>query len=175
MSDTSNEKSRKSPNQTAVGCVGCLGIIAVLALIAIAATVFSGGKDDDEKDATESTSSEPTKFTVEHEDDIPGGTTWVRFDIADNFTQGLIASGAQNDTCKALEEGFSAYPDSARVANEGSFPTTDDHGNEEDSVILRPVYEQATYEKINMENCQTIDVWDVRDGGMINEQLLENR
>lgn len=183
--DTSS-KSMKLPMRLQVLIGLALGGVVVLFFVLLS---LGGGSDDASAGASEEATSEeaegaeeaeeaeeaPAKFAVEHEDDIPGGTTWVRFDISDHFTQGMIASGAQTDTCKALEEGFSAYPDSARVAIEGSFPTMDDHGNEKDSAILRPFYERETYEKINMDNCQTIDIWDLRDGGMINRQLLENR
>ena len=119
---------------------------------------------------------EESRFSVDHDEgDFEGGATFVRFDIADNFSQGLIASTAQRDTCEALEVGMEEYPDAGRIAVEGSFPTMDEYGNEDDSVILRAHYESDTLDRIDWDNCQIIDVWDLRDGGQIHPDLLENR
>lgn len=123
---------------------------------------------------------EPTndRFTVEHDPEdydgeLPGGTTTVRFEIRDNFTRGMIASGAERDTLDALEHALSEHPDTSRIVIEGVFPTMDDYGNETpDSVILRPFYDRETFERINFDNSALIDIWDLRDGGMIHRDLL---
>lgn len=123
---------------------------------------------------------EPTndQFTVSHDPEdydgeLPGGTTTVRFEIRDNFTRGMIASGAERDTLDALEHALSEHPDTSRIVIEGEFPTMDAYGNETpDSVILRPFYDRETFERINFNNSALIDIWDLRDGGMIHRDLL---
>lgn len=131
-----------------------------------------------EEDRAERQAEREARFDIEHDSDdlggmIPGGTTFVRFDIADNFTQGMIASRAERDTCEALELGLNEHPDTGRIAVEGSFPTTDAYGNEDESVILRAHYDRGTLGQINFDNCQIIDVWGIRDGGQLHPDLQE--
>lgn len=132
----------------------------------------------EEERAQEREAEAAAQFEVEHDGDdlgglVPGGTTFVRFEISDNFTRGMIGSGAQRDTCIALERGLEEHPDTGRVAVEGSFPTTDEFGNDGDSTILRAHYDRSTLEQINFDNCRVIDIWTVRDGGMIHPDLLD--
>lgn len=137
-------------------------------------------EEEEAEESAEETPEAIEQFEVDHDADdlgglVPGGTTFVRFDIDDNFTQGLIASAAQRATCDAIEEGLEAEPETGRVAIEGSFPTMDEFGNEENSVILRAHYDAATIDRIDFSNCYIIDVWDLRDGGQIHPDLLANR
>lgn len=121
---------------------------------------------------------EETSMDVSHDpDDFAeyGGTTYVRFEISDHFTQGMIASGAERKTFEALEAAIEEYPETGRVQVIGSFPTVDEYGNEEMSEILQPVYLRETIDQINFENWPTIDIWSLRDGGMVNQQLMDNR
>lgn len=137
---------------------------------------------------TESTTPEPTgepepttepvedRFAIEHDADdlgglIPGGTTTVSFDIADNFSQGMIASGAERDTFEAIELALAEHPDTGRVLVLGSFPTVDEYGNQEHTVIMRPHYDRATIDQINFDNQHAVDIWAIRDGGMIHRNL----
>lgn len=132
--------------------------------------------------ATNSPSPEPVvgEFTVSHDPHdldglVPGGVTTVTFEIADNFSSGLIASGAQRATIDAIDHALAEHPDTGRVVVEGSFPTVDDHGNEDpDSVILRPFYDRATIDQIDFDNQHVVDIWAIRDGGMVHPDLLDN-
>lgn len=121
-----------------------------------------------------------SEFTVDHDPHdldglVPGGVTTVTFEIADNFSSGLIASGAQRATFDAIETALTEQPDTGRVVIEGTFPTVDDHGNENpDSVILRPFYDRATIDQIDFDNQHAVDIWAIRDGGMVHPDLLDN-
>lgn len=128
---------------------------------------------DDEPEPADEAQFEITYDSDDYAED--GGTTFVRFEIADNFTQGLIASGAERTTFEALEAAIEEHPETGRVQVIGSFPTMDEYGNEETSDILQPVYLRETIDQINFDNWATIDIWSLRDGGMVNQQLLDNR
>lgn len=131
-----------------------------------------------EEEAEEEAEPEPDRFTITHDDYdldglIPGGVTTVEFDIADNFTSGMISSGAQRATFEAIELALEEHPDTGRVAIEGSFPTVDAYGEQSDSIILRPFYDRETIDRINFDNQYAIDIWAISDGGMVHPDLLD--
>lgn len=101
-----------------------------------------------------------------------GNILFVTFNISDNFSSGLIASGAQRATFDALEELASSDIEYSRVFLQGYFPMSDQYGNTEDSMVLNAGYDAATVEQINFDNRAVQDtIWDIRDAGMVHQEL----
>lgn len=143
-----------------------------------AADADADAEPEDEATEEEGDATDSSDFEISHLDlgeEMPGGETTVEFDLSDNLTQGMWATVAESDTCEAIEAGFDAYPDSGRVVVVGSYPMTDKYGNEDDADVIRAAYDADTYEKINMDNCAYVGVWDLRDGGQIHPDLLAKR
>lgn len=162
---------------------------ALLLVTAIGANI--GGDDDTPAAEPAVTESAPSPapdtetpapidvmFTVSHDGHdldgaIPGGVTTVTFDVPDNFSAGLIASGAERATLDAIQHALAEHPGTGRVVVEGTFPTTDDHGNTTDTAILRPFYDRETIDRIDFDNHPAVDVWGIRDGGQVHPDLLD--
>ena len=103
-----------------------------------------------------------------------GEVVFVTFDISDNFTQGLVISGAQRATFDVLEALDASDIEFSRVFIQGNLPMQDQYGNVEDSMVLNAGYDAATVEQINYENILVQDtIWDLRDAGMVHPELQE--
>lgn len=48
---------------------------------------------------------------------------------------------------------------------------TDAYGNTSDSIILNAGYDRATLEKINFDGVDRGRIWDLRDAGMVHNEL----
>lgn len=101
------------------------------------------------------------------------GTVTAEFNIRDSLTKGLIRSNAKDDTIKAIQEAVNEYPDYSQIVVIGWFPTVDNYGNEKDSTILIANYSRETIEKINFDNSANIDIFKIRDSGVIHPDLLD--
>ncbi|MGP5484364.1 hypothetical protein ACTXMZ_15415 [Brachybacterium alimentarium] len=198
-------KPKRRKLKITLGIVGALVLVSALANLgkdrdpeptasASSSEVAAGAREDeasaeleaadadaepeDEATEEESDATDSSDFEISHLDlgeEMPGGETTVEFDLSDNLTQGMWATVAESDTCEAIEAGFDAYPDGGRVVVVGSYPMTDKYGNEDDADVIRAAYDADTYEKINMDNCAYVGVWDLRDGGQIHPDLLAKR
>lgn len=103
-----------------------------------------------------------------------GEVLFVTFDISDNFTQGLVISGAQRATFDVLEALDASDVEYSRVFIQGNLPMQDQYGNVEDSMVLNAGYDAATVEQINYDNITIQDtIWDLRDAGMVHPELEE--
>lgn len=103
-----------------------------------------------------------------------GEVVFVTFDISDNFTRGLIISGAQRATFETLEALDASDIEYSRVFIQGNLPMQDQYGNVEDSMVLNAGYDAATVEQINYDNISIQDsIWDLRDAGMVHPELQE--
>lgn len=99
---------------------------------------------------------------------------FVQFDIADNFSKGMIASGAQRDTMDLLEAVENSGLEYDKVFIQGDFPMGDEYGNVDDSMILNAGYMYETVGKINFDNITIADtIWDIRDQGMVHQELVD--
>lgn len=182
-SEKSNQdKKRKVPLWLIIVGIFVAGFIATAALNSGNDAPEQASEPDQIEEtadvAAEPSEDEEPQLEITHDPDDfaeAGGTTFVEFEISDNFSQGLIATGAQRSTFEALEAAIEEHPETGRVQIVGSFPTVDEYGNEEMSDILQPVYLRETIDQINFDNWATIDIWELRDGGMVNQQLLDNR
>lgn len=127
-------------------------------------------KDESSK---EKESKSETKSTDDHKFDFDyyQGEVTVQFEIDDNFTTGLVATGAKQDTIAALQAAKTKYPDYKSIVVMGSGPTVDKYGNEDNSYLFSVRYTRDTVEKIDFDNSALIDIWDLRDAGMVNPDL----
>lgn len=109
---------------------------------------------------------------VNHE---PGsGALFIEFNIRDNFSKGLVASGAQRDTMELLEAVDDSGIEYDTVFIQGDFPMGDEYGNVEDTMILNAGYEADTVSKINFDNITITDkIWDLRDQGTVHQELQD--
>lgn len=101
------------------------------------------------------------------------GAVLATFDLADNLTDGMMATGAQMDTMEILKAVKEHIGDYERVFVQGSFPMTDQFGNTEDSVILDLLYVKTTVDKINFDGIDPDAIWEIRDGGEVHPELTE--
>lgn len=127
-------------------------------------------KEEDSKQKESGSEVKPTdedKFDLEYyEGEIP-----VNFDIDDNFTTGLVATGANQDTIAALQAARKKYPDYKSIVVMGGGPTVDKCGNEDNSYLFSVRYTRETAEIIDFDNSALIDIWDLKDVGMVNPDL----
>jgi hypothetical protein len=132
-------------------------------------------EDDNSKEEvpTEKTSGSETNPTKEDKFDFDyyQGEVTVQFEIDDNFTTGLVATGAKQDTIAALQAAKKKYPDYESIVVMGNGPTVDKFGNEGDSFLFSVRYTRETVEKIDFNNSALIDIWDLKDAGMVNPDL----
>ncbi|WP_209372594.1 PASTA domain-containing protein [Brevibacterium renqingii] len=127
-------------------------------------------KDESSKEKeseSESKSTDDDKFDF----DYYQGEVTVQFEIDDNFTTGLVATGAKQDTIAALQAAKAKYPDYKSIVVMGSGPTVDKYGNKDNSYLFSVRYTRDTVEKIDFDNSALIDIWDLRDAGMVNPDL----
>lgn len=102
-----------------------------------------------------------------------GTNTFVQYAVSDNLTMNLIRVGAQVDTVEAIQAAIATYPDYEQITVTGTFPTADEYGNtNEDSIVLNVIYSRTTVEKINFDNFNYENVWEIRDGGFVHHELL---
>lgn len=161
-----------------------LGGIVALALVIVA--IGGGNASDDEVEAPEETA-EVTSDDAEANEVEPAeeaasigpdfdlemfeGEVTAKFEIRDNFTRGLISSGAETDTGDAILAAVEEYPDYESVLVVGTFPTMDEQGNESVSQLLNARYSRETIEAINWDNIALLDLWDLADASTINPDL----
>src|SRR5690625_3385775 len=89
---------------------------------------------------------------------------WIQFDLRDSFTTGMIRAGAQRDTLDFLRAVAESDETPSMVHITGKFPTSDQYGNESDSIVLNLGYEASTLERINFENIVVDTIWEIADG-----------
>jgi hypothetical protein len=121
----------------------------------------------EEESESEAKSTDDDKFDF----DYYQGEVTVQFEIDDNFTTGLVATGAKQDTIAALQAAKAKYPGYKSIVVMGSGPTVDKYGNEDNSYLFSVRYTRDTVEKIDFDNSALIDIWDLRDAGMVNPDL----
>ena len=126
--------------------------------------------DTPEQQIESATGAENVK--VNHE---PGSDAlFIEFNIRDNFSKGLVASGAQRDTMELLEAVEDSGIEYDTVFIQGDFPMGDEYGNVEDTMILNAGYEADTVSKINFDNITITDkIWDLRDQGSVHQELQD--
>ena len=95
----------------------------------------------------------------------------VKFPISDNFTHGMIVSGAQGDTVDLLKWVKETYPNAASVLIEGTAPLKDEYGNTENRTALSLVYNADTLAKINPDGVDRKKIWSLRDAGFVSPAL----
>jgi|GEM_PF-6421301 len=172
--ETQNETQKLSK-----GAKWTLGVAIFLVLAVIGSFMRSGDDDASAKDDPTPTPSATTEAATEDEpaedkfaiDELDGVVT-VTFAIDDGFTQKSIASGAKRDTLDALRLVVEEYPDFQTIFIYGTFPVTDQYGNDDPAgEILFLTYQRATVDLINFDGIDPDNIWDIRDGGRIDPGL----
>lgn len=144
-----------------------------------AATEELVSEDAEEAEAVESTEdaepehAEPSQFTFDAYELDSGLNVDTRFEVADNFSKGLIKSGAQRDTVEALQAALAEHPEAQTVWVFGSFPTTDQYGNSDTGDIVQAYYTIETIEKINFDNIDPANIWAVADNAILHPDIQD--
>lgn len=178
--DAKSPEEKKAANKATAAVVGVI-VVIILAIIGLSAACGSDADDEKEssstgQDAEKQDTSPDAPDDVEFSD--PAGATGVvfaKFEVKDNFTQGMRTSGAKQRTVEILEYTKTAYPAIDRVFVQGTSDTVDAYGNENsDTVILNVGYDRATLDRINFDGVDQDRIWDLRDAGMINDNILDS-
>jgi cytoskeletal protein RodZ len=102
-----------------------------------------------------------------------GNIVFASFPIQDNFTSGMIRSGAQFDTIDILKAVKAHVKTYNRVFVQGSFAMQNDYGETAVKTILNAGYEKATVDRIQLDNVDYKKIWDLKDSGMVHSALNE--
>ncbi len=84
------------------------------------------------------------------------------FAIGDNFTEGMIKSGARYETIEILEYANKIYPNAPQVEVRGSFPMKDAYGNTSTDTVIDLIYLRSTLDKINFKGVDKDRIWELR-------------
>jgi hypothetical protein len=82
---------------------------------------------------------------------LSDGFLTVRFEVADNFTDGAIRGGIAIDTFAILEAALDSGAEWKMIDIEGTFPLVDEFGNEEQGRVYEAVFRRKIVEKINFD------------------------
>ena len=96
-----------------------------------------------------------------------GQEVTAEFDIPENLTEGMIKSGARQDTIDILEYAKATYPNASQVRVTGSYPLTDDYGNTSTEIVINLTYLKSTLDKINFNGVASENIWELADRGYI--------
>ncbi|MCH9669761.1 MAG: hypothetical protein K0U76_05850 [Actinomycetia bacterium] len=99
-----------------------------------------------------------------------GDSVFASFDVSENdVATGSARSTAQEETVTILMYARGAYPDAGRVFVMGWLPPAE--GSDEDRQVLDAEYERETLEKINFDQIDPAQIWDMRDDGTVHPEL----
>jgi hypothetical protein len=90
-----------------------------------------------------------------------GDIVTARYKISENLTAGLTKDGARIDTVSILKYAQAAYPNLAEVDVDASADMVDTYGNTKYEQVATLIYTRATLDKINWENFDFKNVWNV--------------
>jgi len=99
------------------------------------------------------------------------GQILVEWAIGDSFTPGLMVKGAKSDINKILRiivDGAVPYDD---VRLQGSFSMADKFGNASEMVVVDVVYRAETIDKINWQNLDIDNLYDIADSKKIHAEF----
>jgi hypothetical protein len=94
----------------------------------------------------------------------PGEEVYVQWPIHDNFTEGMIKTGAQSDMSKILRRVQESGVPFQAVRVEGTFPMSDVYGNSSRKVVVSALYSRQTLERIQWANFLATNIYKVADG-----------
>lgn len=95
------------------------------------------------------------------------GAVTATFSIGDNFTEGMIKSGARYKTIDILEYAKRTYPTAPEVTVQGSFPMKDAYGNTSTDMVINLTYLRSTIDQINFTGVDKDKIWELADSGYI--------
>lgn len=98
-----------------------------------------------------------------------GDSVFAEFDVSQNVATGTVRSVAQDETVTILKYARDAYPDASKVFVLGWFPPA--AGSSEERQVLDAEYGRATLEKINFDQVDPTQIWEIRDGGTVHPEL----
>lgn len=151
-----------------------VGIVVALIIIA---GIAGGGSEDTATDDQQTEQQEPaapleaiaTATDDEAEATLEGINLEVSFPLSTNVTQGMLGATARQNTVDALEaiqqHGDSIDQDWERIIV---------RGYQDDREIMSPVYLPEDIAEVDFDNFNPVDVWDLRDTGMVHPDLEED-
>lgn len=98
--------------------------------------------------------------TIEAEE---GGRIYVQWTINDNFTEGLIKTGAKLDVKNMLKAIHDAGLSYSRIVVEGSFSLVDALGNTKEVIVVHAEYPRELVDQINWTNFLNKNVYVVAE------------
>ncbi len=131
------------------------------------------GTTDAQRDAPPEASPNSSKPPAGVEFDVlpgaGGDSVFALFDVSENVATGTVRSVAQDETVTILKYARDAYPDASKIFVTGWLPPAD--GSIEERQVLDAEYERATLEKINFDQIDPAQIWEIRDGGTVHPEL----
>lgn len=171
------------PQKKPGGCLKTvLGLVCIIFVIGIIGNAC--GSDDDKSSSSSSSSSRssaasasPRTSATPTTTEAPkppanyttgaDGSVVAAFAIHDNFTEGMIKSGARYDTIDILKYAKLNYPSAPQVEVKGSFPMKDAYGNTSTDTVIDLVYLKSTIDQINFDGVDKDKIWEIADSGVV--------
>jgi len=152
-----------------------------LVLVVVLIVAGSGGTPDDASAPANPIEAAVTKALSRSNRDVPrvrsarlattGGQVTVEWSINDNFTGGMVKTGARMDVAKILEAVSKAGQPYETVKLVGTFVLVDRLGNEKESSVVQALYTRATISRINWDNFLTDNAYLVAESATIHPEF----
>lgn len=98
-----------------------------------------------------------------------GDSVFAEFDVSENVVAGTVRSVAQDETVAILKYARGTYPDASKIFVLGWLPPAE--GSIEERQVLDAEYGRATLEKMNFDQIDSAQIWELRDGGTVHPEL----
>ncbi len=98
-----------------------------------------------------------------------GDSVFAEFDVSENVVTGTVRTLAQDETVAILKYARGTYPDASKIFVLGWLPPAE--GSIEERQVLDAEYRRATLEKMNFDQIDPAQIWELRDGGTVHPEL----
>lgn len=99
-----------------------------------------------------------------------GDSVFAEFSVSESdVTKGTARGIAQDETVAILEYARVAYPDAAKVFVGGWLPPV--QGSDEGRQVLDAEYQRATLEKMNFDEIDSAQIWEMSDAATVHPEL----
>lgn len=171
----------RPPPKKAVSPKSILAVVgAILLLIIVGKACGHGGKEDSSSTSTSNSTSSsnaaaaapttpqgpkpPANVKALNISPPPGPDVDVvtaRYKIGENLTKGLTKDGARIDTVDILKYIKAAYPNLTEVHVDATADMVDQYGNTSEDQVATLIYSRATLDKINWDNFNFQNIWNI--------------
>ena len=165
----------RPPPKKAVSPKSILAVVgAILLLIIVAKACGSGDKKDSSSTSSSSAAAAapttpqgpkpPANVKALNISPPPGPDVDVvtaRYKIGENLTEGLTKDGARIETVDILKYIKAAYPNLTEVHVAATADMVDRYGNTKEDQVATLVYSRATLDKINWDNFDFKNIWNI--------------